>query len=95
MLSFTIVLGTPVTRNFLERSMNSVASTEVAVMCLLLNAILCARTTALGQCGQVGVENTLMSIGALTEASLVSESGSSSTLPVPASSTASTSGTNS
>ena len=63
MLSLTIVLGTPVTRNLRDKSMNSVASTEVAVMCGLLNAILCARTTALGQCGQVGVENTLMSVG--------------------------------
>ena len=91
----TMVLGTPVTRYWRDRSMNSVASTEVAVMFGLLNAILCARTTALGQCGQVGVENTLMSVGSVTEASKVSDAASNSVLPVPASSTASTSGTNS
>ena len=31
--SLTIVFGTPVTRNFRDRSMNSVASTQVARMC--------------------------------------------------------------
>ena len=62
-LPLTIVLGTPVTRNFRERSMNSVASTEVARMCVLSPAILCASDTARGQCGQVGVTKTWMSSG--------------------------------
>lgn len=95
MLSLTMVLGTPVTWYFRDRSMNDVASTAVAVMCGLLNAILCARTTALGQCGQVGVEKTLISVGEVTPSSIFTVAGSSSALPVPASRMDSTSGTNS
>jgi hypothetical protein len=38
--------------------MNSVASTASDRMFGLANAILWARTTALGQCGHVGVLNT-------------------------------------
>ncbi len=59
----TIVLGTPLTRYLRERSKNSVASTDAAVMWGFSNASLCARTTAPGQCGHVGVTNTSIVIG--------------------------------
>src|SRR5207244_12874775 len=62
-VSLTIVFGTPVTRYLRLNSMNSVASIASAVMFGLAAAILCARTTALGQCGQVGVEKTWMCVG--------------------------------
>ena len=65
-VSLTIVLGTPVTWYLRLRSMNSVASIASAVMLGFAAAILCARTTALGQCGQVGVENTWMCVGLST-----------------------------
>ena len=57
-VSLTMVLGTPVTRNLRARSMNSVASIAADVMFGFAYAILCARTTALGQWGQVGVLKT-------------------------------------
>jgi hypothetical protein len=41
-----------------DSSENSMASIAVDVTCGLTNAILWARTTALGQCGQVGVLKT-------------------------------------
>ncbi|MDQ3439141.1 MAG: hypothetical protein M3478_02185, partial [Planctomycetota bacterium] len=75
-VSLTIVFGTPVTRKRRESSMNSVASIADDVMFGLENAILCARTTALGQCGQVGVLNTWMCVGLSTLASSSSVSGS-------------------
>lgn len=68
MSSFTTVFGTPVTRYRRARSGNSVASTANAVMCLLANAISCARLTARGQCGHVGVENTWIVTGLSTAA---------------------------
>jgi len=59
----TIVFGTPVTRYLRDSSMNSVASTLVARMKGLSTAMRWASVTARGQCGQVGVTNTLMSRG--------------------------------
>lgn len=57
-VSFTIVFGTPVTLYLRDSSMNSVASMAADEINEFENAILCARTTALGQCGQVGVLKT-------------------------------------
>ena len=94
-VSLTIVFGTPVTRYLRLRSMNSVASIASAVMFGFAAAILCARTTALGQCGQVGVENTWMCVGLSTAWIHFSVSGSRSILPVPATMIASTRPTNS
>jgi hypothetical protein len=94
-VSLTIVFGTPVTRYFRLRSMNSVASIASAVMFGFAAAILCARTTALGQCGQVGVENTWMCVGLVTAWIHFMVSGSSSILAVPAVMMASTRPTNS
>ncbi len=67
-MPLTIVFGTPVTRYLRDSSKNSVASTEAAVMWGFSNASLCARTTAPGQCGQVGVTNTSMVVGWSTAA---------------------------
>ena len=68
MRSLTTVFGTPVTRYCRTRSGYSTAATAEAVMCGLTSAMRCARLTALGQCGQVGVTNTWMSIGWSTAA---------------------------
>src|SRR6186713_2818217 len=94
-VSLTIVLGTPVTWYLRLRSMNSVASIASAVMLGFAAAILCARTTALGQCGQVGVEKTWMWVGVSTAWIHCIVSGSRSILPVPATMMASTRPTNS
>lgn len=66
MVPFTTVFGTPVTRYIRDKSMNSVASTQVAVIKALDMAILWASVTARGQCGQVGVTKTLISTGSVT-----------------------------
>ena len=52
--------GTALTRYARDSSGNSVASTAVAVTRSDAIAICCARRTARGQYGQVGVEKTLM-----------------------------------
>jgi len=54
------ILGTAMTRYARESSGNSVASMAVAVMRSDATAMCCARRTARGQCGQVGVEKTLI-----------------------------------
>src|SRR4029077_4294849 len=56
-VSFTTVFGTPFTWYLRARSGNSVASTSYAVMLGFDSAISCARLTARGQCGHVGVVN--------------------------------------
>jgi hypothetical protein len=69
------VFGTPVMRYLRARSGNSVASTANAMMFGLANAISLARATALGQCGQVGVENTWMVVGVVTASTRTRFSG--------------------
>ena len=63
------ILGTAITRYERERSGNSVASMAVAVTRSDATAMCCARRTARGQYGQVGVEKTLMCTSPVSPAS--------------------------
>ena len=65
------------------------------VMFGLANAISLARATALGQCGQVGVENTWMVVGVVTASTRARFSGVSWDSYPPASISACTSEMNS
>src|SRR4051812_21434606 len=95
-LPSTIVLGTPVTRYFCARSMNSVASTHVARMCGFSTAMRWASVTARGQWGHVGVTKTLMWGAPVPVPAFPARfSGVTPASPVPASTTASTSDMNS
>ena len=62
-------LGTPITRYARAIAGNSVASMAVARTCSDATAMCCARRTARGQYGQVGVEKTLISTGSARAAS--------------------------
>ena len=90
-----IVFGTPVTLYRRDSSMNSVASTQAAVMWGLSNAIRWARLTARGQCGQVGVTNTSIVVGSWRPAMSFLFSSLSPESSPPARMTASTSDMNS
>ena len=54
---------------------DATAATAEAVMCGLTRAMRCARLTALGQCGQVGVTNTWMWSSSVIRSSCWSVSG--------------------
>jgi len=93
--SLTTVFGTPVTRYWRTRSGYSIAATADAVMCAFSRARRWARLTALGQCGQVGVANTWMSIGWSTAATSARLSSLNPESPEATSAIASTSDTSS
>src|SRR5438067_3848593 len=67
--SLMTILGTAITRYERERSGNSVASMAVAVTRSDATAMCCARRTARGQYGRVGVEKTLISTSPASVAS--------------------------
>lgn len=79
--SLTTVFGTPLTWYRRTRSGYSLASTMIDVTFPLSTAIRFARLTAWGQCGHVGVTNTLSVTGASRPASIARLSSASPESP--------------
>ncbi len=67
--SLITILGTAITRYRWDSSGNSLASMHCAVTRADAIAMCCARRTARGQCGQVGVAKTLMTTSSVSPSS--------------------------
>jgi hypothetical protein len=82
--SLITTFGTPITWYARESSGNSVASITVERTRSDATDMCCARRTARGQCGQVGVEKTLMSTSVASARNEANVSSASAGAPVDA-----------